>query len=57
MTIKDILIEKQPNEYLKLIRLKRSLSPQPISEKEIRECMKHDAWKRGKGGAIRQVRW
>lgn len=57
MTIKDILIEKQPNEYLKLIRLKQSLGPQPISEKEIRECMKHDAWKRGKGGAIRQVRW
>ena len=56
MTIKDILIEKQPNEYLKLIRLKRSLGPQKITEKDVRECMKHDAHRR-KRGAIKQIRW
>lgn len=57
MTIKDILLEKQPEKYLKLIKLKKSLSSRSISKKDIRDCMKHDAYRRGKGGAMRQVKW
>jgi len=57
MTVKERLLDKQPEVYLKLLKLKKELAPQEITEREILECMKHGAWKRGKGGAIRQVRW
>ena len=57
MTIKEKLLAKQPEVYLKLLKLKKELSPQEITERDIRECMSHGAWKRTKGGAIKQVRW
>lgn len=57
MTIRDIVKEKQPREYLKLTKIAeaRTLRPQ-ITEQDIKDCMKHDAYRR-KGGAIKQVRW
>lgn len=56
MTIKEILIEKQLEAYIKLLWLKRSLGPQSITERDIKECMRQNAYKRGKGGALRQIR-
>ena len=52
MSIEDRLKEKQPDVYKRLMEIR----PKPITEKDIRECMSHGAWKR-KGGAMKQVRW
>lgn len=52
MTIREILKEAQPESYLKLVKKK----PKKLTEKELKELMGHSSYKRGAGGAIRQVR-
>ena len=52
MTIREILKEAQPDYYIKLVKKHSNKKP----EKEIKELMGHSAYKRGAGGAIRQVR-
>lgn len=52
MRIKDILKINQPRTYSKLEREREK----ELTEKDIKELMKHSSYKRGPGGAIRQVR-
>lgn len=57
MLIKEILKESQPDHYKKLVRNKKPKRKQEkLTEIEIMELMKQRAYKRGTGGAIRQVR-
>lgn len=55
MTIREILKEAQPDYYKKLVK-HYSKNPKKLTEKELKELMGHSAYKRGTGGAIRQVR-
>ena len=57
MKIREILKEAQPGYYEKLVnkRLPKKKS-EKLTEKEIKELMGHSAYKRGAGGAIRQVK-
>jgi hypothetical protein len=63
LQIKDILQTKQPEVAAKLHPARQQQSPRPscrpveASRGEILECMGHGAWKRGQGGAVRQIRW
>lgn len=52
MRIKDILKINQPGTYSKL---EREIEEE-LTEKDIKDLMKHSSYKRGLGGAIRQVR-
>jgi len=57
-TIGDILKRKQPREYALLMamcRVEESEDPDKTF-REIENLMRHDAYVRGRGGAIRQVR-
>lgn len=57
MNIGEIFKETQPESYLKLVKKKHSKKkPEKLTEKEVKELMKHNSYKRGSGGAIRQVR-
>jgi len=57
VTIREILKEAQPESYLKLVKKKHSKKkPKKLTEKELKELMGHSSYKRGAGGAIRQVR-
>lgn len=57
MLIKEILKESQPDYYKKLVRNNKSKRKQEqLTEIEIRKLMKQRAYKRGTGGAIRQIR-
>ena len=49
MTIKDIIKDKQPEIYKKLKHKEEKLS-----FSEIKQLMKHDSYKRGKSGALKQ---
>lgn len=57
MLIKEILKENQPDHYKKLvINNKFKRKQEKLTEIEIMELMKQRAYKRGAGGAIRQIR-
>lgn len=57
MLIKEILKESQLDHYKKLVRNKKpKRKQQKLTEIEIMELMKQRAYKRGTGGAIRQIR-
>ncbi|WP_349818154.1 MULTISPECIES: hypothetical protein [Clostridium] len=56
MTIREILKESQPDYYRKLVKKHSNKKPEKLTEKEIKELMGHSAYKRGAGGAIRQVK-
>lgn len=56
MTIREILKESQPDHYRKLVKNHSNKKPEKLTEKAIKELMGHSAYKRGAGGAIRQVR-
>lgn len=53
MVIGEIIKETQPDIYSKLV--KKKLSKEKLTEKDIKELMGHSSFKRT-GGAIRQVR-
>lgn len=55
MRIREILKDTQPDNYRKLVK-GYNKKAERITEKEIENLMKHRAYKRGTGGAIRQVR-
>lgn len=62
MEIREIIREMQPMVYKKLMvinemnRVKPMKSDKNISEKVIKDLMGHSSYRRGSGGAIRQVR-
>jgi hypothetical protein len=56
VTIREILKEAQPDYYSKLVKNHSNKKPKKLTEKEIKELMRHSSYKRGAGGAIRQVR-
>ena len=56
MTIRVILKEAQPDYYRKLVKNHSNKKPEKLTEKELKELMGHSSYKRGAGGAIRQVR-
>lgn len=56
MTIKEILKEVQLDYYRKLVKKHSNKKPKKLTEKEIKGLMGHSSYKRGAGGAIRQVR-
>lgn len=61
MKIKDILKSNQPNDYKKLKKVsrrnkKRNRGKPNLIETEIRELMSNRYYRRGRGGAIKQVR-
>lgn len=52
MKIKDIIKTNQPGTYSEL----NSKKGKELTEREIKELMGHSFYKRGHGGAIKQVR-
>lgn len=52
MRIRDIIKTNQPGAYSKLNYKKEK----ELTEKDIKELMSHSSYKRGSGGAIKQVR-
>lgn len=57
MTIREILKESQAGYYEKLVNKRvPKKKTKKLTEKEIKELMGHSSYKRGNGGAIRQVR-
>lgn len=55
MKIREILKDIQPDSYRKLVK-NSSKKTEKLTEKEIKNLMKHRSYRRGTGGAIRQVR-
>ena len=53
MKMGDIMREKQPEI---LTKLKKPVPQKKISKSDIRDCMRHDAYRRSRG-AVKQVRW
>ena len=53
MRIQDILKNNQPKTYSKLNKHSKE---EKLTEKDIKELMSHSSYRRGSGGAIRQVR-
>lgn len=59
MKIGNIIKDAQPKEYSKLKqkkKRKKKHSKGKLTEKDIKELMGHSSYRRGSGGAIRQVR-
>lgn len=56
MKIKEIVKETQPKTYSKLKSHKKKHSKKELTDKDYEELMKHSSYKRGSGGAIRQVK-
>ena len=56
MTIGEIIKETQPDVYSKLTQANKLSKKDRLTEKDIKELMGHSSYKRGTGGAIRQVR-
>lgn len=54
LRIGRIIKEKQPREFQKVT--KGSERDNDLSFEDIEELMRHSSYKRGKGGAVRQVR-
>jgi hypothetical protein len=51
--IKDIIKQNQPREYSKL---EKHSKDEKLTEKDIKKLMGHSSYKRGPGGAIKQIR-
>lgn len=62
MEIREIIREMQPdvyrrlNVYAEMNRAKPKKNDETLSEKVIKDLMGHSSYRRGSGGAIRQVR-
>lgn len=59
MRIGIIIKDVQPKEYSKLKRGKgkqHSIKQEKLTKRDIHELMEHSSYRRGSGGAIRQVR-
>ena len=57
MKIREILKEAQPGYYEKLVnKRKNKKKSEKLSERDLKELMKQRSYKRGTGGAIRQIR-
>ncbi|WP_346877535.1 hypothetical protein [Clostridium sp. UBA5712] len=56
MRIKDIIKETQPVTFSKIKKKNKGHSKLGLTERDIHELMSHSSYKRGYGGAIRQVR-
>lgn len=57
MTIREILKEAQPDYYKKLVKKRCSKKKsEKLSERDLKELMKQRSYKRGTGGAIRQIK-
>ena len=61
MKIKEILKSNQPNDYKRLKKVseknkKRNRGKPNLTEAETRELMSNRHYRRGRGGAIKQVR-
>lgn len=60
MRIGNIIKDAQPKEYSKLKqkkkRKKKHSKGTKLTERDIKELMGHSSYRRGSGGAIRQVR-
>ena len=54
MKVNDIIKNNQPDIFSKLKKNKKH--SEKFTEKELKELMGHSSYKRGTGGAIRQVR-
>jgi len=54
--IKDIIKETQPVTFSKIKKKNKVHSKLGLTERDIHELMSHSSYKRGYGGAIRQVR-
>ena len=54
MKIKEIIKNNQPEVFSKLKESKKH--SKEFTEKDLKELMGHSSYKRGTGGAIRQVR-
>lgn len=57
MVIGEILKEAQPDYYEKLVKKRHPKGKfEKLSERDLKELMKQRSYKRGTGGAIRQIR-
>lgn len=57
MRIKDILIDNQFKEYKKLNAISNKKNNiEKLSERDLKDLMYHSSYRRGKRGAIKQVR-
>lgn len=60
MRIGIIIKDVQPKEYSKLKkrgkRKQHSIKQEKLTKRDIHELMEHSSYRRGSGGAIRQVR-
>lgn len=58
MTIGEIIKVTQPKAYRKLQKFihTKVKHKEQLTEKDVRELMGHNSYRRGHGGAIRQVR-
>lgn len=54
--IKQIIKGQQPKEFEKLNKKHRQKRGKHLSFSDYEKMMQHDSYKRGKGGAFRQVR-
>lgn len=55
--VKDIIKATQPDTYSKLKpNKKRHSKKEKLTKRDYEELMEHSSYKRGTGGAIRQVR-
>lgn len=52
MKVRDIVRDEQPNMYKKLNNFRNK---EKLTEREIKNLMSNSRYKRGPGGAIRQV--
>ncbi|MGG7142469.1 hypothetical protein ACQPVP_03285 [Clostridium nigeriense] len=57
MRINDILKESQSKEYKELKSIIKKNSKEKLSERDLKDLMSHSSYKRGKHGAIKQVRY
>jgi hypothetical protein len=55
MRVKDVLKEKDVDNYNRLMKMKNKKKNEKLSERDIRELMSHSSYKRHKG-AIKQVK-
>lgn len=56
MRVKNILKEQQPEVYNRLKKLKVKTINENLSHEDFENLMKHSSYRRGSGGAKRQVR-
>ena len=55
MTIKDILLFKQPDVYKQLVAIKQTVRQEKLSFCGVQELMRHDSYRRTRG-SIKQAR-